>query len=254
MKKIIISISIIISVIVCAIVCVFFFTNRKTEIKIESMDWEYSTVLGEYNISNYEYNNFINTITFEVDSAKDFYNEFLKTNSGFKKDLDFDIEGYFAYGFLILDDHIIKYKVYNNNHVEISECLNDWTIKDEEINDYYKGEQNLYYIPGPMNINISYDRLNKELSDNKFDSVNTYKSLSDDFITFDMLVAIYSYLPSEIYKIEGNSIYLKGYRHSIQKREGEKYFFEDTGKFYSNVYLIKISLIDDRIVVSNADK
>ena len=66
---------------------------------------------------------------------------------------------------------------------------------------------------------------------------------------------MYSFISSDYYKFEGNSIYLKGYYYGEIVIDGDNWHFNNENQLYlTDVYLVKISLKDNKIVVENADK
>lgn len=257
MKKILISISVIVCVVITSLVLAFTLINRKTEIKFRYV-YSYTKYidLGSYQVKDFEYNQFIPEATFKVKSANDFYNDFIKTNPGYIEELDLDIDEYFAYGFLKVDNEFIKYIIHKDNSVELIEFIARWGIDKENLNDYYTGIFDSYTchynIVGPMNINITYERLNTE--DKEWEH---YNSIRDKYITYDLLLKIYSYLPSESYKIDGNTIYLKGWKYGsayIDEYGGVQFNNDDDILYYTDMYLIKIINKDGELVVENADK
>lgn len=257
MKKIIISISVVVSVIIMSLILAFVLINRKTEIRFRYV-YSYSKYidLGSYQVKDFEYNQFIPEATFKVKSANDFYNNFIKTNPGYIEELDLDIDEYFAYGFLKVEDEFVKYIIHKDNSVELIEFIAKWRIREEEINDYYAKLYDFHsyscYMVGPMNINITYNRLNTEDEEWEY-----YNSIRDKYITYELLLKIYSYLPSESYKIDGNTIYLKGWKYGssyIDEHGDVHNNNDDDVLYYTDMYLIKITNIDGELVVENADK
>lgn len=254
MKKIIVSISIIVVIIVAAVVMAFALIKRTTEIIMESSDNRTKIILGEYVVSNYKVEKMHNTIiTFSVESKNEFYNDFIKQNKGYKKELDYDVDGVFVFGFLVYDDYLIQYVINEDNKIALNEVLSEWSIEEENLSSYYdkilSSEYQNYYLIGPMNYYLSYGRINGDEEYYKYDS------LPDERITFNMLVNMYSFISSDYYKFEGNSIYLKGYYYGEIVIDGDSWHFNNENQLYlTEVYLVKISLKDNKIVVENADK
>lgn len=252
MKRIIIAISTILGVIIISLVIVLLVLNRKTRLIIESYDYHTKIDLGEYEVQDLRIEKMDNTrLIFKVKSNNSFYNDFIKTNQGYVSDLDYDIDGLFGYGFLVYDNYALKYVIENDNSVEISELICSWNIDEDKINEYYSGiywtHIVSYKMVGPMKCYLSYDRLNEE---------ERYQSLDDERITFDMLVDIYSHISNDYYKIENDTIYLKGYVYGSFTVDGKTVHFNNDRdiKYLTDMYLIKITLKDNRIVVENADK
>ena len=226
MKKIILTISIIICSIALAIVLVIIIPTNMKDLSVSNYYNEETLKLGEYKVNNYKkekYANKLESIIFDVDNANLFYNDVIKTNDYYNSDLDFNIEGYYAYGFMCISKYVFRYTIIKKT-VCIEACFGIYQVTDEDINNNHN-----YYIPGPFEILY----LNK----NGFLNMeNNYYVIYD--LKFNQLVKLFSYLPKDFYSIESNEILFKG----------EEKRFDDNQLIYSD-YVVKAVNVDNEIRV-----
>lgn len=205
-----------------AILVVFLINNRGQKIVISSYDEMVSINLGSHKVNNYKKSKIDGAneyVSFDVKSNQEFYNE-MKKSEYYKRDLEFDVEGYFAYGFLIKENHFFFYNIKNNN-VLIKSVLGS-----------YEDYDNSYYINLPV---CTY--LNKEVLKSQDENYNFYRGTIDDNINFNMIKKMICYIDSNSYKIENNIFYFKGY--SIL----------DGDITYSADYLIKLCEKNGKVLV-----
>lgn len=193
--------------------------------------------LGEYKVTNYKkeesYYGEYNRITFEVEDSNDFYNNVIKKNQYYNENLDFDNDRYFVYGYMIINNSLFNYSITNDNIV---------TIMSNYF--YYSGISSYFtYVFAPTYGYISYETIEDDLVELN-NSDRKYNMYFYNGISFENLCSIYSYLSSDLCKIEDDIIYVKGILfHYISK---ERHISDD--------YLIKIYFLDGYIMVGNVDE
>lgn len=207
--------------------------NFSSMFSINSYDEEVTLDLDYYNVKNYQrkkYQNSLESISFNVNSMNDYFKSVIEKSCYYNSSLNFEVEGYYAYGFLIKMNHIFNYKM-ADNYVEIIEIAGDY-INDYNALDYSKLP--IYHIIAPIRLSLAYSYLNGTDIEKEY-----YCSLTDKNITYEMLVKVYSYIENDFYLINNDCIYLKGY-------------VVDNGKItLSSDYLI---VLDKNCVVSSYER
>lgn len=242
MKKIIISLVLIIFSISVVLIIAFSFSNKKTKLNVQTLDKQYVLELGEYEVENYEksgVNGCNEFITFTVKNENDFYNKIIKKSEFYKADLEYEVDGYYSFGFFVEKNCIFEYTI-KNRKVKIIE-LAGWyfgnTIDDVDVSSYS-------IIPSPINTPLYYNNLNPNTAESEFDyEYDTH--LYDSNIGFGMLVDIYRYVDQDYYLIKDNQIHLKG---KIIKKENYNMKIE-----LSKDYLITLTLDGEDVKVGNYD-
>ena len=207
MKKIIITCSIIICSIALAIILVILIPTNMKDLSVTNYFNEETLELGEYKVTNYKkekYANKIESIKFEVDNANLFYNDIIKSNNHYNKDLDFEVEGYYAYGFICINKYVFRYTIIEKK-VCVEACFGIYQVTNDDINNNHN-----YYIPGPFEILY----LNK--SGFSYMENNSYVIYD---LKFDQLVKLLSYLPNDFYSLESNEILFKGEEKRLEDNQ-----------------------------------
>lgn len=216
MKKIIISISIILVSCIVAIGIVFVVNNSKKEIILTSPDGQVTINLGKNKVSQLteDYQDGSNQIiSFKVESSLNFYNT-ISTCEFFRKDMDYKIQGYYAYGFLEKNGHFFLYSIKDNN------------VQIIAIQGTFESDSDTYYIPLPVKCNITEERLTSEGIEQIY-----YKTLCEEHITFEIVLTMLKYIDSKFFEYDGERINLKGVS-GINLLDGNI--------IYSNNYLLSI--------------
>ena len=193
MKKIIISISIIIISITAAILLVVLWPDNMEEIKVTN----YNKVvldLGTIKSRNFkrEEIGLRDCISFGIENENEFYNDVIKKYEHYNKELDFEVENYYAYGYYVFDECIFNYRI-QNKKVYIDSCY----VLYEGID----GGRDSYLIPGPF--------LGSFIHDESFIYGRDYKRM-DCKINYDEFKKMISYLPTKYWTLKDNIILMKG--------------------------------------------
>lgn len=230
MKKIIISISIIVGLIITSLLIVLIIPKGK-RIKLNSYMGNVTLDLGVQKVKNYKKSKLSGDneiVTFSVSSANDFYNNVIKKNELYVDDLDFEVDNLFAFGFFYKDNEFFLYEIDNKNSVTIESSIGSFY-------DYYDDNKGFHqiYLPGPFQINMSYDRIEAEKEGFPF-----YSRLTREYITFEMIKKIISYVDKTYWEIVDNHIFVKGFRYAY-----------DQGKIYYDKFLLNIYELEDKTVM-----
>ena len=191
--------------------------------------------LGKYKVKNI-YNSLNDNgekykLRFNVKSGEDFYNKIIKENDAYNPDLEFkdDEHGYLSFGYLVLDDNIFYYEVWDDG-AHFEPCYGDVSfIHQYDGIDVSRGDM---YILGQFFSAITEDRLQTEPSDNEY----FYRQARCSWyfnITYNDYIKIYNYIDEDICKIEDDIVYLKGI---FLDKEGNKHL--------TNNYYVTISNVD----------
>jgi hypothetical protein len=234
-KKIIIYLSIIIVAIAAAIILIVVFTNNKKddsihEISIDGYGYHFDDAV-ELNFGKHKVKEFIKEqndgeqyyVDFEIKSGDDFYNDYIKNDTSYNPELDFYVEGCEHYGYLIKDDNIFQYKVWENG-INISASYGVYL-------DYSTEGIKTYYILGNFSANIFIDRN---------DSSKLVRPYTYSKVSYDEYIKIYNYIDEDICKIEDGVVYLKAICYDKKTKE----------KYLTDNYFVTISNIDGKATLS----
>lgn len=232
MKKYIISISIIIISCITALIIAFSTKNSKIELSLTSPDNEVTINLGKYRCKDYNkdyYDGDYMYITFYVDSPNDIYN-LISSSKYYRSDLEFIVDDYFVYGFLVEKEHFFLYYI-ENNFVKILSFQGMFVV-----------DQDSYFISLPVKPSLSKE----SLEENENTGGKYYRSLLMNEITFDMLLSMLNYVNEDSYivDLENKIIGLKGLS-SID--------LLDSRIVYSDNYLIKVYISNGNVIVGVYD-
>ncbi len=212
-KKLIIIFSIAIVSIIILLTIVFTIPDKKQ--KIELTNFEGTTLeLGEYKVKSYKkekYANKIEQIEFLVDDVNDFYNTMIKNNSFYVKELDFNINNYYAYGFFVENNSFFNYKIMEKT-VYLEASFGMIGLYNEIIKEYDN-----YYFNGPITYGVSPDINDTIYSD----------------VSFEQFERIISYSDKNSYKIIEDEIYIKGIEIEDKKTYTNDYiiiFYEENNE------------------------
>ena len=230
-KKLIIYLSILIVAIAAAIIFVIVLTNKKDNIYDIYIDgygslYEDNVRLdfGKHEVKKYDKYDYARDryeIKFDVESGEDFYNKYIKTHESYIEDLDFKIARSISYGYMIKEDRIFHYEVYDETII-----LNTF---HGNIESYMIGEVHLQseiIIPG--NYSSLIEKIDLPISELDKYYLTTRKSW--DRIPYEDILKVYSYISKDICKIEDNIVYLKGI-----------YYDYDNNKYITDDYYVKLS-------------
>lgn len=227
MKKIIISISTIVLFILLAILSVLLINNQGKRIEITSYDKTVTIGFGKHKISNYKKDCISGAnqyVSFDVQSNRDFYNNVIKSNEYYFEDLEFKIEGYFAYGFLCKDNQFFKYTIIESS------------VKIEGVQGTVDTNEDTYFINAPVYPYITVDTLTD------FNYLY-HKEVTDSHITYNMLIKMIKHLDESYYLINEDYVLLKGV--SETELLNHKKVFSD--------YLLKLVNENNKVVVLYAE-
>ena len=195
-----------------------------------------STVLhlGKYKVKNI-YNSKNDNgekykLDFNVKSGEDFYENVIKKNEAYNPDLEFkdDEHGYISFGYLVLDDNIFYYEVWDDG-ARFEPCYGAVTFIHQY--DGYDLASDIYLL-GDFSAVLTEGRLQTEPSDSEY----RYRQVDKNWyvnMSYDEYIKIYNYIDEDICKIEDNIVYLKGI-----------YYDDDLNKHLTNNYYVTISNID----------
>ena len=213
---------------------------ENTVLSIQDNMIEGSINLGEYKARNYRYNRYYNGYTISVKSGEDFYNEVIKKNEHYDKELDFTKDDYIAYGFMWDGFTLIRYEVDRFNYVRFGFCyvLGKVTVKHNNetfdcfstcpapFNYMYSNEELEYEINNQIKVfhetapNYTEEKRNsdKEYYRDLYTKCNDY--------TFDELKRIYNNPNSNYYKVTDDCILIKArtYNNSMEHVITEDYY------------------------------
>lgn len=198
-RKIIISFIIIVLTIVLSLIVVFMIPLNVKELVVENYVSNIKLNFGKCEVKGYSseyYYNQKHRLNFTVESKNEFYNNFIKNNEFYDSNLEFAIDGYYAFGYIIKENCVFHYEMVDDN-VTLEASFGSYQI----INSTETLETTDYFIPGPFDLNMSSDSLNSL-------GLEFYYML--DKIDFLQLCQILSKLSKELVKFENESLYLKG--------------------------------------------
>lgn len=232
MKKIIISLSILVSSIIIVLVCVFVLKGKKYEIKVSSLDQYVTLDFGKHKVKKFSSDKWDGSnyqITFQINDEVYFYNNVIKKCEYYNEELmhknnDY-YEKYYIYGYMIKDNRLFNYYIYNN------------IVTIRSMESIYNINNLNYYIFAPLFPYITNENLLNE------DIYEWCREIEDYYISFDFLKIIISNLDDSIYKIDDKEIYLKGYQFDYSTNQITT---------LSEEYLIKICIVDSKIIVDVA--
>lgn len=252
MKKILTSLIVIVFTILTVIIVVVVVKNRKTELSIDSFDNQFQLELGKYRVYDYKkdkVNNCNEYITFTIKSENDFYNKIIKSSDYYDEKLEFDVTDYFSFGFLTNNGYTFQYTV-KDKSVKIIETSTKY-IDDSKVvsyDEYSSLYENYIYLPLATPLYASrLDINNKYYQEDGIDSLdefqfNYYTSLSDENITFEMILKIVDKMDKNLYTIADNTIFVKGKYYDYKDDEDILHI--------SDNYLVTLTEVDGKVVVS----
>lgn len=170
-------------------------------------------------------------ITFYVDSPNDIYiYNLISSSEYYRSDLEFIVDDYFAYGFLVENEHFFLYYI-ENDFVKILSFQGMFVV-----------DQASYFISLPVKPDLSKE----SLEENEDVGGKYYRSLLMNEITFDMLLSMLNYVDGNSYivNLENKTIGLKGIS-SID--------LLDSRIVYSDNYLIKVYISNGNVIVGVYD-
>lgn len=245
-RRIIITLSILAVAIISAIILIVVLTpkkNEEIEIKIESFGYRRCEPvvldLGKHKVKNYKKEKEDNEqyhVEFNINSAEDFFNDYIKTNKGYIPELDFKAGGCNHYGFLVIDNNIFEYNVYNKT-ICISASYGSFIDYSPAV---FEFESDSFYVLGDFGSNNSFEKLDIE-----FDPEHPYNTIARQSYTkvsYNDFIKIYNYIDSNICKVEDNVVYLKAF---YDNWHGEMKLTED--------YFVTISEIGGRPTLSRSN-
>ena len=223
MKKIIITISIILISITAAILLVVLWPNNMEEIKVTNYN---NVVLDLGSIKATDFKRDSNhKISFEIENENEFYNDVIKKYEHYNKELDFEVENYYAYGYYVFDECIFNYMI-QDNKVYIDSC---YVIYKNTSGDEIKS----YFVPGPFTSGY----LTKYI----FDEYGVDGALKMDcLINYAEFKKLMSYLPTKYCKLKDDSILMKGFAPTPEgtmiESDYELELFNNNDKAYVRLY------------------
>ena len=194
--------------------------------------------LGKHKVKSFEQykrSNEQNYVEIHIDSSEDFFDNYIKTNEGYIEELDFKVEGYIHYGFLVIENNAFEYHVFEDS---VYIYASYGTI----IDSYHKLDfsSNRLYIIGNFGANLSFEELDTEV-----DPEHPYRFLPQQSYSdakYSDFIKIYSYIDSSICKIEDNVVYLKAF---YDNHDGEMKLTDD--------YFVTISEVNGRPTLSRSN-
>ncbi|MCR4897691.1 MAG: hypothetical protein K5892_00540 [Acholeplasmatales bacterium] len=242
-KRIIISLSILAVSIIAAVILIIVLTPKKDEeieIKIKSFGHNYCEPvvldLGKHKVKDYDKDKIDNEqyyIEFNIDSSEDFFNDYIKTNEGYIPELDFKVGECNHYGFLIIENNVFEYNVYDDV-INLYACYGTFRDSRREL----EFNSNQLYVLGDFNCNLIFSYLDSDESD------SYHFGLRQSFtkVSYNDFIKIYNYIDSDICKVEDNVVYLKAF---YDNNDGEMKLTDD--------YFVTISEVNGRPTLSRSN-